>query len=75
MSSDRSDPAGHEVVVYQADTTFPIAEGAEHAAGGETWTAEVEGAVFFCADHPVPSLVVGDDREEVELAADELDLH
>lgn len=68
------DPAGHEVVVYQADTTFPIADGAEHAPGGETWTARVEGAVLFCADHPVPSLLVGDDREEVELAADELGL-
>jgi hypothetical protein len=69
-----TDPAGHEVVIYQADRTFPIAEGAEHASGGETWTAEVEGAVLFCADHPVPSLVVGDDHKEVALAAAELAL-
>lgn len=68
------DPAGHEVVVYQADRTFPIAVGAEHAPTGETWTAELEDAVLFCADHPVPSLVVGDDRKEVELAATELGL-
>lgn len=68
------DPAGHEVVVYQADRSFPIAEGAEHTADGETWTAEVEGAVMLCADHPVPSLVVGDDRKEVALAAGELGL-
>jgi hypothetical protein len=66
------DPAGHEVVVYQADRTFPIAAGAEHDR--ETWTAEVDGAVLFCADHPVPSLVVGDDRKEVALAASELRL-
>lgn len=68
------DPAGHEVVVYQADRTFPVAEGAEHASTGETWTAELDGAVLFCADHPVPSLVVGDDRKEVALAASELGL-
>ncbi len=68
------DSAGHEVVIYQADRTFPVAEGAEHTPGGETWTAEVEGAVLFCADDPVPSLVVGDDRKEVALAATELGL-
>lgn len=68
------DPAGHEVVVYQADETFPVAEGAEHASRGETWTADIEGAVLFCADHPVPSLVVGDDQKEVALAAAELGL-
>ncbi len=68
------DPAGHKVVVYQTDREFPVAEGAEHAARGDTWTAEVDGAVLFCADHPVPSLVVGDDLEEVTLAAAELGL-
>lgn len=68
------DPAGHEVVVYQADRAFPVAEGAEHAPTGETWTAELDGAVLFCADHPVPSLVVGDDHKEVALAASELGL-
>lgn len=68
------DPAGHEVVVYQADRTFPVAAGAKHAANGETWTAEVDGAVLLCADHPIPSLVVGDDSKEVALAASELGL-
>jgi hypothetical protein len=68
------DPAGHEVVVYQADTSFPVAEGAEHATAGETWTAELDGAVLLCAERPVPSLVVGDDRKEVDLAASELGL-
>ncbi len=68
------DPAGHEVVVYQADRAFPVAAGADHAATGQTWTAEVDRAVLFCADHPVPSLVVGDDRKEVALAASELGL-
>lgn len=68
------DPAGHEVTVYQADSTFPVAAGAQHARAGETWSADVDGAALFCADHPVPSLVVGDDRKEVTLAADELGL-
>jgi hypothetical protein len=69
-----ADRAGHQVVVYQADKSFPVAAGAEHALSGETWTAEVEGAVLFCADHPVPSLVVGDDQKEVHMAAAELGL-
>lgn len=68
------DPAGHEVVIYQAEETFPVADGAQHAPSGPTWTARVDGAVLFCADHPVPSLVVGDDQKEVALAADELGL-
>lgn len=69
-----SDPAGHKVVVYQADETFPVAAGAEHDGDRQTWTVEVDGAVLFCADHPIPSLVVGDDAKEVTLAADELGL-
>jgi hypothetical protein len=68
------DPAGHRVVVYQADRTFPAAAGAEHSGDGRTWTAATDGAVLFCADHPVPSLVVGDDQREVILAAQELGL-
>lgn len=68
------DPAGHKVVVYQADETFPLAREAEHDSDGRTWTAEVDGTVLFCADHPIPSLVVGDDAKEVALAADELGL-
>ena len=69
-----SDAAGHKVVVYQADETFPVASGATHAANGQTWTAEIDDAVMFCADRPVPSLVIGDDRKEVTLAAAELGL-
>lgn len=68
------DTAGHEVVVYQADRSFPEAAGAVPAPEGETWTATVDGAVLFCADRPVPSLVVGDDEKEVALAANELGL-
>lgn len=69
-----SDPAGHKVVVYQADEMFPVAAGAERDRGHRTWTAEVKGTVLFCADRPIPSLVVGDDVKEVSLAADELGL-
>lgn len=68
------DPAGHRVVVYQADRTFPVADGAEHSGDGRTWSAAADGALLFCADHPVPSLVVGDDEREVTLAARELGL-
>jgi hypothetical protein len=69
-----SDSAGHEVVVYQADQAFPVAVGASHSSSSETWTAEVDGTVMYCADRPVPSLVIGDDRKEVALAAAELGL-
>jgi hypothetical protein len=68
------DPAGHRVVVYQADRTFPVADEAEHSADGRTWSAEANGAILFCADDPIPSLVVGDDQREVTLAARELGL-
>lgn len=62
------DAAGHRVTVYRADRTFPMAEGAQPGAG-QTWRAEVEGAVLLCSDRPFPALVVGDDRPEVVLAA------
>ncbi len=68
------DPAGHKVIVYQADSTFPVADGAEHSSDGRTWSAATDGLVFFCADDPIPSLVVGDDVREVTLAARELGL-
>jgi hypothetical protein len=62
------DPAGHRVTVYRADRTFPMADGAR-AGGGQTWRAEVEGAVLLCSDRPFPALVVGDDAREVGLAS------
>lgn len=68
------DEAGHVVVVYQADETFPVARGAHYSSNGTTWSAEMNGASLFCADRPIPSLVIGDDRSEVMLAADELGL-
>lgn len=71
---DYVDPAGHTVSVYQSNRTFPVAEGAEHAALGQTWSATVDGTVMFCADRPVPSLVIGDDAGEVRLASLELGL-
>ncbi len=69
-----ADPAGHTVKVYQSDTTFPVAEGAEHSASGATWSATLDETVMLCADRPVPSLVIGDDEREVRLAAVELSL-
>ena len=68
------DPAGHKVIVYQADSTFPVADGAEHSSDGRTWSAATDGVILFCADDPIPSLVVGDDVREVTLAARELGL-
>jgi hypothetical protein len=68
------DLAGHTVAVYQADESFPIAQGADHDALGTTWSATIEGTTLFCADEPAPSLVVGEDAREVRLAAAELGL-
>jgi Putative zinc-finger len=62
------DPAGHRVTVYRADQTFPMADGAREGEG-QTWRAQVEGAVLLCSDRPFPALVVGDDAREVALAA------
>src|SRR6266567_1539934 len=47
---------------------------ARHASSGATWTARVDGAVLYCADHPAPSLVVGADQAEVLVAAQQLGL-
>lgn len=68
------DDAGHQVTVYQADKTFPAAREADHSASGVTWTARTDGILLYCSDHPIPSLVVGDDSKEVLKAAEELDL-
>ena len=68
------DPAGDRVVLLQADRSFPTAVGAHHPAGSDTWISEVEGVVLFCADRPAPSLVVGQDRAQVLLAAARLGL-
>ena len=56
-------------------TTLPQAHGASHQPPGTTWTAKVEGLALFCADHPAPSLLLGDDRAEVLAAAQHLGLH
>ncbi|MGH2808120.1 MAG: anti-sigma factor family protein [Actinomycetota bacterium] len=69
-----TDAAGHVVVVYQADDEFPVAAGASHDPTEATWTATIDGMHVFCSDKPIPSLVVGDDAPEVELAAQELGL-
>jgi len=66
------DPAGHEVVVYRAPRTFPMAAGARRH--GTVWEATAGGTVLFCSDRPAPSLLAGDDRAEVRLAANLLGL-
>jgi hypothetical protein len=66
------DPAGHEVVIYRSPRTFPMAAGAQRH--GAVWEATADGTVLFCADRPAPSLLAGDDRAEVRLAARILDL-
>jgi Putative zinc-finger len=68
------DAAGHRVVLLVASRPFPQAVGARHSSSGATWTAQVNGAVVFCADHPAPSLLVGADRAEVLAAAQRLAL-
>jgi hypothetical protein len=61
-------------VLLQADRSFPTAVGVHHPAGSHTWITEVEGVVLFCADRPAPSLVVGQDRATVLVAAARLGL-
>jgi hypothetical protein len=68
------DVAGHRLVLLVAGQPFPQAVGARHASSGATWTAQVNGAVLYCADHPAPSLVVGADQAEVLAAAQRLGL-
>lgn len=68
------DEAGHAVSVYEADETWPVADGARHTDGGRTWVASLGDTVLFCSDAPIPALVVGDDAKEVKLAAEELGL-
>jgi hypothetical protein len=68
------DAAGHRVVLLRADRRFPEAAGARLMPGEATWIAEVDGVVLLCADRPAPSLVVGQDRAEVLLAARRLGL-
>ncbi len=63
------DGSGDEVVVYVADEEWPVAVGAEHDNSGETWLAEKDDLVLICLNQPQPSLVVGDDVHDVELAA------
>lgn len=61
------DPAGHEVVIYRSPHAFPMAAGARRE--GAVWEASADGTVMFCAELPTPSLLAGDDRAEVRLAA------
>jgi hypothetical protein len=68
------DAAGHRVVWLRAERGFPEAAGARPMPDGATWIAAVDGVVLFCADRPGPSLVVGQDRAEVLLAARRLGL-
>jgi hypothetical protein len=68
------DTEGHRVVLLRTERLFPEAAGARPMPGGATWIAEVDGVVLFCAERPAPSLVVGQDRVEVLLAARRLGL-
>jgi hypothetical protein len=74
LAHSYQDAAGHRVVLLRAERRFPEAAGARLMAGDATWIAEVDGVVLFCADRPAPSLVVGQDRAEVLLAAQRLGL-
>ena len=66
------DSAGHEVVIYRSPRTFPMAAGAQRH--GTVWEATADGTVLFCSDEPAPSLIAGDNRAEVRLAANLLGL-
>jgi Putative zinc-finger len=68
------DVAGHRVVLLVASHSFPQAVGARHGPSGATWTAQVNGLMLYCADHPAPSLLLGADRAQVLAAAQRLGL-
>ncbi|MDQ3915050.1 MAG: hypothetical protein M3323_06920 [Actinomycetota bacterium] len=63
------DQAGHEVVVYEAESEWPVALGAEHDSESLTWETTADDLTLFCASEPAPFLIVGDDAGEVRLAA------
>lgn len=69
------DQAGHRVTLLRASRSFPTASGARHEPTADMWLAEVDRVVLLCADRPWPALLVGQDRAEVLLAADQLGLH
>jgi hypothetical protein len=69
------DQAGHRVTLLRASHSFPTATGARHQPTPAMWLAEVDRVVLLCADRPWPALLVGQDRAEVLLAADQLGLH
>lgn len=68
------DQAGHRVTLLRASRSFPTAAGARREPTAAMWLAEVDQVVVLCADRPWPSLLVGQDRAEVLLAADRLGL-
>lgn len=68
------DEAGHEVAVYQSARAFPHAPDAEYSHHGSVWSAEIDGRTIWCTEEPTPSLLVGDDWDEVVMAATELGL-
>ncbi len=68
------DPAGRSVLLLVAGRSFPQAHGASHLPTDTVWTAKVDGLALYCADHPAPSLLLGDDRAEVLAAAQRLGL-
>jgi hypothetical protein len=69
------DQAGHRVTLLRASRSFPTAAGARHQPTAAMWLAEVDQVVLLCADRPWPALLVGQDRAEVLLAAQQLGLH
>jgi hypothetical protein len=69
------DQAGRRVTLLRASRSFPTAIGASHEPTPTMWLAEVDRVVVLCADRPQPSLLVGQDRAEVLLAAGLLGLH
>jgi hypothetical protein len=69
------DQAGHRVTLLRASRSFPTAAGATHEPTAAMWLAEVDRVVLLCADRPWPALLVGQDRAQLLLAADQLGLH
>jgi hypothetical protein len=68
------DQAGHRMTLLRASRSFPTAAGARREPTAAMGLGEVDQVVVLCADRPWPSLLVGQDRAEVLLAADRLGL-
>lgn len=69
------DPAGQRLTIYISDRSFPVPHDAHQPAGPTgPWTIAQQGVTVRCASTPQELLVVGEDQQLVNAAADALDV-